>query len=228
MLTPCHWASSFPRFEGSSRFKSLRSSKTQVSCRLPTQRHISEELYRRPRLTYIVTWHFVHCVFTGFKWLSEQTCAFLNLINRIIFAKGISCVFLEFGRKYSYIIQTIITPPTVKFLIDHFLTKPHFSARLMDNGLRIRWSTGYGLRRSDFRQGSRDLFPYTEGPGWLWNPCAGSKGTRVWRSPFTFTQPRLRTSEAMPPRLYMTCLHRVYMEKFTFSWRFWNSYSRNQ
>ena len=80
------------------------------------------------------------------------------------------------------------------------------------------------IRRSDSRQGSRDLFSYTEGPRWLRNPpCAGSKGTRAWRSPFTFTQSRLRTSEAIPPSLHMPCLQRVYMEKFTFSWRFWKN-----
>lgn len=103
-------------------------------------------MYRRPRLTFLEAWHFVHRVFTRFIRLSEQMCVFLNPINRIIFSKGISCVFLEFGRKFSYIIQTII-PPTLKYLIDHFLAKPHFSASLMDNGWRIRQSTGYGLRR---------------------------------------------------------------------------------
>jgi len=62
------------------------------------------------------------------------------------------------------------------------------------------------IRSSDSWQGSRDLFPCTEGPGRLWNPpCAGSKGTRAWRSPFTLPQPRLGTSEAMPPRLHVPC-----------------------
>jgi len=73
----------------------------------------------------------------GIHRLSEQTYVSLNLINRFIFAKGTSCVFLEFGRKFSYIIPTII-PPTLKFLIDHFLAKMLFYARLMDNGWRIR------------------------------------------------------------------------------------------
>jgi hypothetical protein len=106
---------------------------------------------------------------------------FLNLNNRIIFAQGTRCVFLESVRKFSYRIQTIIIPPTVKFQVDHFLAKPHFSAILMAAYSAIKWlRVAVTIRQTDTRQESRHLFPYTEGPGWLWNPpCARSKETRV-------------------------------------------------